>query len=99
MPLTKNNDMVKAVATDRTDQPLRMSVLPWRMWRNRPVPDAHGPKTTDEDLGIDAIPIANDIARCFLPAVGLGELTGDLFGTRIGSHLKPDQFTAAVPYD
>ena len=38
MPLAEDNDMVKAIPSDRPDEPLRMSVLPWRSWCDRPVP-------------------------------------------------------------
>jgi hypothetical protein len=80
--LAKHNDMVKAIPPDRTDEPLRISVLPWRPRRNRPIPYAHCSKTSDEGIAIDAIPIANDISWRLLPAVGLGALTGNPLGTR-----------------
>jgi hypothetical protein len=48
MPLTKHDDMIKAVSPDRTDCPLAISVLPWRPCRNGPIPDAHGPDALDE---------------------------------------------------
>ncbi len=99
VPLAQHDDMVKTIASDRADQPLCICILPRRMRRDRPVPDAHDPKAVDEDLAIGAIPIANDIARCFLPAAGLGELTGDPFRARVGGYLEPDQFTAPMPQD
>ena len=46
MPLAEDNDMVKAIPPDRTDEPLRMSVLPWRSWCDRPVPNAHRANAT-----------------------------------------------------
>ena len=62
MPLAEDNDMVKAIPSNRTDEPLRMSVLPWRSWCDRPVPNAHRANATDKDIAMDTIPIANDIA-------------------------------------
>jgi cation diffusion facilitator family transporter len=38
MPLAEHNNMVKTIPSDRTDEPLRISVLPWRPWRGRPIP-------------------------------------------------------------
>src|SRR5258708_5691605 len=70
----KHNDMVKTIPSDRTDEPLRISVLPWRAWCNRPIPYAHCAKPPDDDISIDAIPIANDISWRLLPAVSLGQL-------------------------
>ena len=60
MPLAEDNDMVKTIPSDRTDEPLRMSVLPWRSWCDRPVPNAHRANATDKDIAIDTIPIANE---------------------------------------
>jgi hypothetical protein len=38
MPLTEENHVIKAVPPDRTDQPLRVSILPRRPLRARSVP-------------------------------------------------------------
>jgi hypothetical protein len=78
--LAKHNDMVKAIPPDRSDKPLRTSVLPRRSWCDRPIPYAHCSKTPDEGIAIDAIPISNDISWRLLPAIGLRELTGNPFG-------------------
>jgi hypothetical protein len=68
MPLAEHNNMVKTIPSDRTDQPFQMSVLPWRPWRDRPIPYTHCSKPLD-DIAIDAIPIANDISWRVLQAV------------------------------
>jgi hypothetical protein len=41
--------MVKTIPSDRTDEPLRISVLPWRAWCNRPIPYAHCAKGITRD--------------------------------------------------
>ena len=99
MPLAEDNDMVKSIPSDRTDEPLRMSVLPWRSWCDRPVPNAHCANATDKDIAIDTIPIANDILRRLLPAVGLGELTRNPLGARMRGHAQPQNLTAGLPQD
>ena len=99
MPLAEDNDMVKAIPSDRTDEPLRMSVLPWRSWCDRPVPNAHRANATDKDIAIDTIPIANDILRRLLPAVCLGELTRNPLGARMRGHAQPQNLTAGMPQD
>src|SRR6516164_879412 len=43
MPFAKDDHMVKTVAPDRADQPLHVSVLPWRARRDRSVSNAHTP--------------------------------------------------------
>src|SRR3979490_148434 len=96
MPLAEENDMVKAIPSDRTDEPLRMSVLPWRSWCDRPVPNAHRANATDKDIAIDTIPIANDILRRLLPAVCPGELTRNPLGARMRGHAPPQNLTAGM---
>jgi len=92
MTLAEHNDMVKAIPSDRTDEPLRMSVLPWRSWCDRPIPNAAN--ATNKGIAIDTIPIANDILRRLLPAVGLNPL-----GARMRGHAQPQNLTAGMPQD
>src|SRR6516225_12423965 len=88
--------MIKAIPSDRTDEPLRISVLPWRSWCDRPIANAHCSKAADEDVTIDTIPIVNDILRRPLPAVCLGELTGNPLGARMRGHTQPHKLAAGV---
>jgi hypothetical protein len=39
--LAEHNNVVKALPSDRTDQPFGISVLPWGVRRCRPVTNAH----------------------------------------------------------
>src|SRR5207245_5890302 len=82
MLFAEHNNMVKTIPSDRTDEPLRISVLPWRPWRDRPIPYTHCSKPLDDDIAIDAIPIANDISWRLLPAVGFGQLASNPMGAR-----------------
>ena len=99
MPLTKYDDMVKAFLSDRADQPLTIAILPWRSRRRWPIPNAHRPKTSDEDVAVDAVPIANEIAWPLLPAVSLRQLATYPFGGWMRSCPKPQDFTAAMLKD
>ena len=94
--LSKHNDMVKAIPPDRSDEPLRTSVLPRRSWRDRSIPYAHCSETAEKDIAIDAIPVANNISRRLLPPVCLGQLPGNPFGARMRGHTQPQELTAAV---
>jgi hypothetical protein len=82
MLFAEHNNMVKTIPSDRTDEPLRISVLPWRSWRDRPIPYAHCAKPLNDDSAVHAIPIANDIPWRLLPAVSFGQLTGNPMGAR-----------------
>ena len=86
MPLTEDDDMVKTFPPDRANQPFRMSILPWRVWRSWPVTNAHGAKPPLEYFAIDTVAIAEDMSRHRLPAAGLGKLPGDPLGRRMRRH-------------
>src|SRR5438876_9018825 len=72
MSLAEDNNMVKTLPSDRTDEPLRISVLPWRPWRDRSISYAVFWLKKKDDIAIDAISIANDVPWRLLPAVGFG---------------------------
>jgi hypothetical protein len=76
MLLAKDHDVIAAVPPDRSNQPLRESILPRRSSRNRAVTYAHRCEAPNEGLAIGAIAITNDIARRLTPAASLGSLTG-----------------------
>jgi len=97
VPLTECKDMVKTIASDRTDEPLRVSILPRRLRHDRSIRDARGAETTDEDLAIDAIPIANDISRCLLPAVWFGALVSMNEDLGFQCSPRPEQSDQAAP--
>ena len=71
MHLAQDNDVVHTLTPDRSDQPFGKAVLPWRGWRGRLVPDAHGAQSACDDVAIDPIPIADEVARSFIPRKGL----------------------------
>jgi hypothetical protein len=52
MPFAKYNNMIQAIPPDRADQAFRISVLPWRSRRSRPVMNAHRPKAADENVAV-----------------------------------------------
>ena len=97
MPLAEHDDAVKAIPPDRTDQPLRISVLPWRSRCDRPIPYAHRSKAADGDVAIDTIPIANNVSWRLLPSICLGALTGNPFRAWMCRYAQPQNLTAAMP--
>src|ERR1700704_5510985 len=97
--LAKHDDMVKTIPPDRSDKPLRTSVLPWRSWCDRPIAYAHRSETAQKDIAIDAIPVANNISRRLLPPVCLGQLPGNPFGARMRGHTQPQQLATGVLQD
>jgi hypothetical protein len=85
VPLTKYDDMVKAIPPDRPDEPLRTSILPWRSWCDRTIPYAHRSQPAEKGIAIDAISIANDISRSLLPPVCFCQLAGNPFRARMSA--------------
>jgi len=71
MLLAKDHDVIEAVPSDRSDRPLRESILPGRSGRNWAIPYAHRCEATSESLA-SAIAITNDITPRLIPAAGLG---------------------------
>jgi hypothetical protein len=99
MPFAEHDNMVKTIPSERPDQPLRISILPWRPWRDRPILYTHCSKPLDDDIAIDAISIANDISWRLLPAIGFGHLTGNPMGARACGHTQPQKLAAGMLQD
>src|SRR6266700_8041597 len=76
------DDMIDAFPADRTDEPFSISVLPWGARRRRPIANAHGSKSSDEDLVIGPIHITDEIAGSLVPAASFGDLICDPFRGR-----------------
>src|SRR6266478_9597283 len=55
----QDNDVVDALASDRSDQPFGEAVLPRRAWGDGLVADAHGAQSVRDGSAIDAIPITD----------------------------------------
>ncbi len=60
MGFAEDHDVIEAFAADRTDQSLRMPVLPGRSWGRRVVTDAHGGKTPGDDVPVGPVAVADE---------------------------------------
>src|SRR6202048_1329977 len=94
MRLTKNDDMIQALAADRTDQPFGKAILPRRGWCDRLVPDAHGAQSARDDAAIDPVAIADEVVRSLIPRKRLRYLTCNPFCRRICCDVDPDEVSA-----
>src|SRR6476646_3015661 len=99
MPLAKHDYMIKALASDRADQSLRMPVLPWRSRRCRSVANAHRSDAARKCLAIDAVPITDEIVWRAFPTTSLRELLGNPFGSRMRSDTEPQNAPSIVSQD
>ncbi len=99
MRLTKNDDMIQALAADRPDQPFGKAILPRRGWCVRLVPDAHGAQSACDDGTIDAIPIADEVFWGIIPRKRLGHLTRNPIRCRVCSDIDPEEVSAVEADD
>src|SRR5262249_27758688 len=94
--LAKNKDMVKAVPSDRSDQPLRTSVLPRRPRCDRSIPYAHCTKPAHKSTSVSTITIANDVPRRPLPPKRFRQLVGNPFRVGVRGDTQPQKLAATV---
>src|SRR5882757_7436403 len=90
---------METLAAGRSDQPLGTAILPGRGWCSRPVPDAHGAQSACDDRTIDAIPVADHVARSFIPRECFCDLARNPFRGRMCCDADPDQLSAVEPDD
>ena len=67
MSLTQDDEMIEALAPDRSDQPFGKTVLPRRRRCDGLVAYAHGENSMPGDIAIDAIAIPDQVARRLIP--------------------------------
>jgi len=67
MRLARDDNVVEAFAPNRSDQPFGKTVLPRRRWCNGLIANAHSVQSAWNDGAIDAIPMADEVARRLNP--------------------------------
>src|ERR1700730_17599952 len=75
MPLAGHNNVVKALPSDRADKSFSKSFFSWGTWRRRSI--ANTDRSSDEDLAIGSVPVADQIAGSLFPATCFRELICD----------------------
>src|SRR5271167_3433696 len=88
--------MIQAIPPDRADQSLRISVLPRRSCRSRPVTNALRMKAAGENVAVDGVSVTDDVSRCRFPTKGLRDLTSDPFGRWMRSNPETQDLAATV---
>src|SRR5713101_4188736 len=96
VPLSEHNNVVKAFPSDRTDQPFGISILPRGAWRRWSVANAHRSKSSDEDIAIGLIAIADQIVGSPFPAEGFRNLICNPFCGRMRCDAEPYDLSSAV---
>src|SRR5271169_816620 len=78
--------MIQAIPPDQADQSLRISVLPRRSCRSRPVTNAHRMKAAGKNVAVDGVSVTDDVTWCCFPPKSLRELTSDPFSRWVCSN-------------
>src|SRR6202163_2870934 len=99
MRLAQENDVVQALAPNRSDQPFGKAILPRRGWCGRLVPNAHGAQSARDDAAIDPVAIADEVVRSLIPRKCLRYLTCNPLRRRICCDVDPDEVSAAESDD
>src|SRR5665811_1985190 len=63
------------------------------------IADAETSNTATKHAAIAGIAVADQVARCLFPAVGLRELIGDPLSRRMCRHAKPQDLSPAMPHN
>ena len=95
MSLAKDDEVIEALTSDRSDQSFSEAILPRRSRRNGLVPDAHSTNAALSDRAIDAIVISDEVTWRLIPRECLSELACNPICGRVGCDVNPDQFSAA----
>ena len=96
VPLAKHNDMIQAIPPGRAEQSLRISVLPRRSCRSRPVTNAHRMKAAGKNVAGDVVSVTDDVTWRRFPTKGLRDLTGDPFSRWVCSNPETQDLAATV---
>src|SRR5437764_5752332 len=92
----ENDQMISALAPDRSDQAFDMSVLPGRAERDGSVPDAHCSHASLERDAECSVVVANEISRRLLPRKGFGDLACQPLRRWMSGHRNPQQLSPAM---
>ena len=76
MALVQDDHVVQAFAADTPDQPLDVRILPRTPWGDDDFFDPHMLHPLPKRGAVDAVPIAQQIARGFVPREGVHDLLG-----------------------
>jgi hypothetical protein len=92
----EHHDVVETLASDRSDQPFNVTVLPRRARRDRSVSNAHGPQSTGDRSAIRRVTVSDEIARSFVPRKCLSDLLGNPLGGWMCGDIGPKNGVAMV---
>jgi hypothetical protein len=82
--LAEHDEVIERCATDRSDEPLNMPVLPRRARYGRVIADSHCMSAANVRWTECRVAVAKQVTWHFIPGKGFDHLTSDPLGGRIG---------------
>jgi hypothetical protein len=95
----ERDQIIRALAPERSDQAFSMSVLPRRAVRGRLVPDPHGAHPSLEGTAKCSVVVAVEIFGRRVPGKCFGELAGQPLRRRVTGHRKSQQLPPLMAKD
>src|ERR1700726_2445369 len=97
MRLAEDNDVVQALAPDRSDNPFGKAILLGRGWCNWLISDAHGAKSACNNGAVDPIAVPDHVTRSPIPRKCLGDLACNPLRCRVGCDVIQTEISAMKP--
>jgi hypothetical protein len=88
MALTQNDHVIEQLASNTSNQPLGVGVLPRRRWRSHDFLNSQSTQFPADFLAIYGIAVSQQIARCRLKGEGLYQLLRRPNGGRMLGHIE-----------
>ena len=96
VPLAENDNVVQALAPNRTDESLREGVLPRAMRGRENLTDSHVFHPLPEGVAVDCVAVAEEVGRCGVLREGVHDLLGGPVGGGALGHVEVDDAPAMV---
>ena len=97
MALVQDDDVVQTFPADGSDNPLDISILPRRSWRDQHLSYAHTGNAASKALAINAVSIAKDMAGCGIERKGFDYLLSRPCRRGMSGHIDMENATTIVP--
>jgi len=96
VPLAEDENVIQALASDRTDQALHERVLPGAVRRREDFVDPHALHSVPKLLAVDLVTVAQEIGRRGVVREGVHDLLGGPAGGGVLGHVEVDDPPAMV---
>lgn len=96
MPLAQDDDVIQTLSSNRSNEFLRISILPRRPWRCPNLFDVHRSHLFFEGVAKDAIVVSDEISWCRLPGTGFHNLTGSPLRHWVCGNGKVDELPSCM---